>query len=147
MRLQLAADTAVSVIGLVRLFLDYAAKEASSGNLVVEDYDPGALTREYEIDELTVEAGGPIWPGLEPFTRESDARAFSNAKDRLRRSRASPSLSAPRRVPPRSSCSRSRRSRPSCVQTARLGSSRSVACSTRSTRPRFWSTTALTALI
>ncbi len=83
-RLQLEADTAANVMSLVRQFLDRVAKAFAEGNVLVKDYDGAAMAREYEVDELPVSTEAKLAAAVEPYTRETDAKAFSAATDGLR---------------------------------------------------------------
>ncbi len=83
-RLQLQADTANDVMALVRAFLDRAAKASADGNLVLKAYDGAAMTAEYEVDELPVSTEAKLASAVQPFTLETDARAYKAAADALR---------------------------------------------------------------
>jgi hypothetical protein len=83
-RLQLKDDTAASVMALVDLFLDRVAKAVAGGDMVPKEYDPAAYTSEYQVDVLPVSTDAKLSAALAPFTRETDARAFRPATDKLR---------------------------------------------------------------
>jgi len=83
-RLTLAPEPAESIAGYGRAFMLKLVRGLTDGALAEKPYDASSVNRDHEVEIIDLDPEDDLFAGIEPFSRPTDARAYSKAKDGLR---------------------------------------------------------------